>query len=355
MNPEALPEFDGHELVKVFHDRASGLVAIIAVHSTSLGPATGGTRYYQYGAMEDALRDALSLSRAMTYKCALAGVPYGGGKGVIVAQPGHPKTPALLRAYAAKVNSLGGYFSTGEDVGLTQQDIEIMAEVSPHINGVRGAEEVASSAAFGVFLAIKAAMEHGLGNSIIAGKRIAIKGLGKVGWALAQYIHAEGGSIIAAEIDPVIIAKAKVAFPGITFTTPERIIAEPADVYSPCALGNEFTEATARMVNAGIICGAANNQLASAAVAEVLYQAGIIYIPDFVANAGGLISIVAERNKGGYEAQWVTGKIHGIADAVLDILSQSRTEEVSPNSIAERMAGRILRKEASYNAISAVA
>ncbi|MEK7212141.1 MAG: Glu/Leu/Phe/Val dehydrogenase dimerization domain-containing protein [Patescibacteria group bacterium] len=344
MNLNKFPEFDDHELVAFFNDRRSGLRSVVAVHNTNLGPATGGTRYYSYARDADALRDALRLSRAMTYKCALAGVPYGGGKGVILADTRMPKNAALLRRYAEGINKLNGRFSTGEDVGLTQNDIEIMSRVSPHINGARGAGELGPWAALGVFSAMQAALQEVFGSDEIRGRIFAIKGLGKVGWNLCRLLYERGGEVIGADINPRVLKSAQAAFPRMRIVSPAAIKRVKADVYSPCAMGGEFDMAAVKSLRAPVICGGANNQLAQPSIAVQLHRCGIIYVPDYVANAGGLINAVAERESGGYKPKSVDRKVRRIADVVRKILSTANRRSMPPGEVADRLARDIINR-----------
>ncbi|MEK7094396.1 MAG: Glu/Leu/Phe/Val dehydrogenase dimerization domain-containing protein, partial [Patescibacteria group bacterium] len=237
-NIEDFPEFDNHEEVLFFSDKKSGLRSFIAIHSTVLGPATGGTRCFHYRSELDALKDALRLSRSMTYKCALARVPFGGGKGVILLRADQKKTSALIAAYAKKVNTLDGRFSTGEDVGLTEHDVSVMEKVSPYINGPRASGELGSWAALGVFMAMKSALKELFDSSSFEYRTFAIKGVGKVGSELCDLINKNGGQIVVADIDPAVIKRIKKNYPGIKIVSPRTIHRERVDVYAPCAMGN---------------------------------------------------------------------------------------------------------------------
>ena len=338
MNITSLPEFDGHESVTFLHDRAAGLRSFIAIHNTNLGPATGGTRYAHYASEEEALKDALNLSRAMTYKCALADVPYGGGKGVIMANR-KPKTKVLVAAYARGVNILGGRFTTGEDVGITEHDLRVMQKESKYVNGRPGlAGELGPWAALGVFSAMRAALKAIFGDSRIEGKTFAVKGLGKVGSELCAHIGKEGGTIMAADIDPLAIRRAKARFPKIKIVSPKEIPFVKADVFAPCAMGGDFTAETIKKLKCAIVCGGANNQLTSREDGTRLHKRGILYVPDYVANAGGLINVAGEMRKNGYHRAWVERKVLGIRNTVSEIIELSHATKKPMHEVADRLA-----------------
>lgn len=339
---ESLEEFDGHELVNFFYNKTTGLKGFLAIHNTALGPAIGGTRYWPYGSQEEAMRDALRLSRAMTYKCALARVHFGGGKGVILADVRYPKNRAFISSYARVVNLLRGSFFTGEDVGIDKYDVEVMAKVSPFIIGRRGlAGDPGPWAALGVFYAIEAALESALGTSRIQGRTFAIKGLGKVGGELCHLLTERGGKVIGADIDPSKVRSARKRFPKIRIAPPGAIHKESVDVYCPCAMGGEFTEHTIRQLSCHIVCGAANNQLSSPACGDLLRRAGVIYVPDYVANAGGLINVAGELDKRGYSRARVYRKMRGIKKTVRKILELSAKRRQPANRVADTLAERI--------------
>jgi glutamate dehydrogenase/leucine dehydrogenase len=322
MDLAQLAEYDGHELVVSFREPACGLRGFIGIHSTRLGPATGGTRYVSYASERDALRDALRLSRAMTSKCALAGVPYGGGKAVIMRDPKKPKSVALLRAYANVVNSLGGNYTTGEDVGIDMHDIRILHKRSKFINGVRG--DLGPWAARGVFEAMCAALRAVYGTSSFRGRTLAVKGLGKVGLGLCQLAAAAGAKrIVAGDVSPDAVRAAKKLLPQLVIVRPEAVIRERADVFAPCALSGDLAMRSIRKLRAGIVCGGANNQLATPADGARLHKAGIVYVPDYLANAGGLIAIVGEMRKGKYNKAWVERKVCGIGRTTAKVLALS--------------------------------
>lgn len=339
---EKLPEFDGHELISCFHDKATGLAGFIGIHNTRLGPATGGTRYWHYHTEQEAMRDVLKLSRAMTYKCALAGVPYGGGKGVIMKNPRRLKGPALLRAYARVINLFNGSFYTGEDVGMTEHDVEFLARHSQFINGLPGrAGDPAPWAALSVFHAMEAGLKEVSGSPSMAGKTFAIKGLGKVGSELARLIFEQGGEVIGADILTAATKKALRRFPKIKIVRPTEIHKLKVNVFSPCALGNDFNSRTIPQLKCDIVCGGANNQLASDRDGVRLHTRGILYIPDYVANAGGLINVTEEWNKKGYRSDAVRRKVKEVGKTVKRVIDLSRKERLPTSIIADRLAENI--------------
>lgn len=337
------PEYDNHELVCEIKDKNTGLHAFIAIHNTNLGPATGGTRFFSYNTKDEAIRDALRLSKAMTYKCALAGVQYGGGKAVIIGNPKKIKTNELLRAYADAVNELNGKFTTGEDIGLTEDDIMVLSEHSEYIHGRKNeAGELGSWAALGVFKAIQAALDFKFGTSDIRGHSFAVKGIGEVGLALCKLIDKHGGNIIAADTDQDVAKKAQEHIKNIKIVDSSEIHKQNVDVYCPCALGNEFDDNNVQELNCKIICGAANNQLAFSEIGEYFYKKEIIYIPDYVANAGGLINIVSEMDSDGYNIGKVKIKVDEIQNTVKTILETAKENKEPANYTADRVAKKII-------------
>ena len=304
------PDFDAHEDVVFAHDPATGLRAIIAIHDTTLGPALGGCRIRHYASDDAALADVLRLSRGMSYKAALAGLPLGGGKAVILTAPGRPKTPAMMRAMGRAVERLGGRYVTAEDVGSTVADMDEVAKATAHVGGRAGdGGDPSPFTARGVFLCLEAAVRHRLGRDL-AGVHVALKGLGHVGFALAglpargrraadrrRHRRRPGG------------ASAKRAF-GAAVAPVEAIAALGADVFAPCALGGDLCAAAIPRLGAGIVCGAANNQLATAEDGIRLARRGVLYCPDYLVNAGGVISVA--RKPLGLTPEAVEAKLAGL-------------------------------------------
>lgn len=345
INIEELPEFDNHKVVTFFSDAKSGLRAFVAVHNENLGPGTGGTRMWVYPSETDALRDALNLSRAMTYKCALAGVPYGGSKGVIMGDPHKDKTKKLLLAYANSINSLGGV-TTGTDVGLDDNDIKIMHQASKYILGVPNGNKLSTStmATLGVFSSIQSTAEKLWGNTNLAGKRFAVKGLGKTGLELVHHLNEEGAIVIVAEIDKEKVALAREQFPGIKIVSPTEIHKEKVDIYAPCALGGDLNAKSITELNCQAIVGTANNQLASPDIGDWLYKNSILYIPDYIANAGGLINVVDELEPQGYRKERVVERVKGIKHTVKKIIDRAEKEKKPTHRVADLMAEEIFKK-----------
>ena len=337
-----LPEFDDHELVSFISDAKTGLRGFIAIHNTTRGPATGGTRYWHYASDKEALKDVLRLSRAMTYKCALADVPYGGGKAIIVSTNHTLKNEKFLSAYAKKLNLLKGTFYTGEDVGVGQKDIDCLSKHSPYIIGCRKlAGDPGPWAALGVFNAICATLKEVFGDEDLHDRRIAIQGLGKVGFGLACLLHASGAKIVAADLRAEVTQAAQRKLKNIKIVSSREIHKQKVDVYSPNALGAVLNEHTVNELRCSIICGGANNQLKSDYYGNALYQLGILYIPDYVANAGGLINVVAELDQKGYSRERVLKKVTAIKKTVHKIITLSKAKGKPTNEIADALARKI--------------
>lgn len=341
---EKLPEFDDHKLVTFFSDKNSGLRAFVAIHNDNLGPATGGTRMWVYPSETDALRDALNLSRAMTYKCALAGVPYGGSKGVIIGDPHTDKTPALLAAYARSIESMGS-LTTGTDVGLTDDDVAYMRKFSSHILGVPNGNHLSTSAmaTLGVFNSILGAAEELWGSEDLSGKTFAVKGLGKTGEGLVALLLSHGAQVTAAEIDGAKLKEVKKKYPKITIVGQAEIHRQKVDMYAPCALGGDINPHSVKELRCAAIVGTANNQLSSPDVGDWLYRSGILYVPDYVANAGGLINVVDELETGGYKKDRVLKRVADIKKTVKKIISRAKKDRTATNRIADRMAEEIFK------------
>lgn len=332
----ASTDYCGHEVVSHFHDRASGLRAIVAVHSTVLGPAFGGCRMYPYADDEAALADALRLSRAMTYKAALAGVPFGGGKAVIIGDPARDKSEALLAAMARVIDGFGGRYQTADDVGTTVRDMAFMRRFTPYARGLADAAgEPCPATAWGAYHGIRAVAAHRFGRQDLAGLSIAVQGLGSVGWRLAGYLAADGARLVVSDIRPERVGQAVQAF-GAIAAAPDRILFEDVDILSPNALGAVFDDRTIPRLQARAIAGAANNQLARPEHGRMLAARGITYAPDYVVNAGGLIDVADEGP--GYDPQAVLDHCAGIAATVTRVLVRADREGQAPADIADRMA-----------------
>ncbi len=335
-----LKEFDNHKLVLKVEDKKAGLKGFIAIHNDNLGsPAVGGTRMFPYKSEKDALRDVLKLSRAMTYKCAIAKVPYGGAKGVIIGDPKKDKTEKLLKAYAQKINSLKGNFYTGEDVGMTQEDINIMMKFSNYFNGKPElAGDPSPYAALSTFYSMQSAVSLVLKKHSLKGIKVAIKGIGKTGSKLVSLLHRVGATIYVSDIDKEALEKVRKKFPKVKVVNNKKIQTLPVDIYSPCAMGDELSMGNASSIKAKIVCGVANNQLVDDQVGDWLFSHNITYVPDYIANAGGLIDIVDELSKDGYKGKRVLNRISMAKDTVKKILTLSFKNNKSPHRIADQMA-----------------
>ena len=341
-----LPEFNGHELVSYFCDKETDLRGFIAIHTTKLGPATGGTRYLVYPNEQEALRDALRLSRAMTYKCALAGIPLGGGKAVIIANGKKTKGRAFLKSFAQKVNLFGGMFTTGEDVGMNEKDIEILSKYSRYINGKSNSSGSPSPwAAQSVLYAMKAASKQIYGTNKLKDRTVAIKGVGHVGTELCKLLLREGAKIYISDIKQKRVKQLLKQYPPITAVLPNKIHTLPVDIFSPCALSQDLSVKTVRQLKCKIVCGAANNQLATLAAGDALHKRHILYIPDYVANAGGLINVVDNVYNKMYDKRRVEQKVKDVEKTVRNIINISKKKKLPTYRITDALAEKIINSK----------
>ncbi len=293
----AHPEFAAHEKIAFFHDHASGLKAIIAIHDTTLGPALGGCRMWSYATEEEALRDVLRLSKGMTYKAAITGLPLGGGKSVIIGDARKDKTPEMMRAMGRAVDSLGGRYIIAEDVGTTVDDLSQMATQTKHAVGIGHGEHEGDPSpvtAYGVYVGLKAAVKTRLGRDTLRDVHVAVQGLGNVGYNLCKLLHKDGAKLSVTDVQTERVDTA-VRDLGAAAVGLNDIYDVECDVFAPCALGAIVNPDTIARLKAPIIAGAANNQLAKAQDGETLRQKNILYAPDYVINAGGLISVHYEH------------------------------------------------------------
>lgn len=343
--PWFLPDFDDHEGVHLFRDAASGLTAVIAVHSTHLGPAAGGTRFWHYADPAEAITDVLRLSRGMSFKNAMAGLPMGGGKAVILADPLRTKTPAMLAAFGRAVDSLGGRYVTAEDVGMSDADMVAISQQTKHVSGLPVAAGNAGgdpgpTTALGVYLGVRAAIARGLGKSDPRGVHVAIQGVGSVGGALARLLAADGAWLTLADADAKR-ARALADELGAELVSTGEIMTVQADVLSPCALGAVLDERSIAALQVGIVAGAANNQLATQADADRIHARGILYAPDYVINAGGIINVALEYLGQGDRAE-VETRVARIPERLEAIWSESASSGVAAAVVADRMAMRLI-------------
>ncbi|WP_207062789.1 Glu/Leu/Phe/Val dehydrogenase dimerization domain-containing protein [Motiliproteus sp. SC1-56] len=338
------PAFDRHQNVSFFHDSETGLRAIVAIHNTNRGPALGGCRMWPYASDEEALRDVLRLSKGMTYKSALANLELGGGKSVIIGDPRQHKSEALLRAMGRFLNQLGGDYIAAEDSGTSVEDLKIMALETDHVAGVRDkvnldgsvrSGDPSPSTAFGTFIGLREAVRHRTGRTDLEGLRVAVQGIGSVGYRLAEYLHEAGAQLWVTDIHQDSIDRA-VDELGATAVPAEEIIGLEVDVFAPCALGAVLDDASIPKLRAGIVAGAANNQLAEERHGEILQQRGVLYAPDFVINAGGIIDVGFERQ--GHDPARLQRHIEGIGDTLREIFERSDAEQLPTSMIANRLA-----------------
>ena len=335
-----LPEWDEHEGLHVLTDAASGLRAVVAVHSTRLGPGGGGTRLWSYPDDEAAIRDALRLSQAMSYKNAMAGLELGGGKGVILRPDGAFDREALFAAYGRALEACGGTYKTAEDVGVGPADMDVIARETSHVAGVtqgpNAGGDPSPHTARGVFLGLKTALRFATGSDDLAGRRVAVQGLGSVGYGLAEHVAEAGAALCVADINQDAVRRA-VDELGATAVDVDTIHAVEADVFSPCALSHAIRPATVEELKVGVVCGGANNQLASPEMGERLRERGIVYAPDYIVNAGGIINVASELS-GSYSENWVRTKVDAIPDTLTEVLSRAREEGEPPGAVADAMA-----------------
>ncbi len=334
------PDFDDHEGVYSFSDPASGLKTFIAVHNTNRGPASGGTRFWEYATDQEALTDVLRLSRAMSYKNAMAEIPLGGGKGVIIRPKGDFDRKALFSAYGRAVEKVGGQYITAEDVGVSPDDMEIIKTQTDYVAGLDEGDAASGDpsphTADGIFRGLGVAVQHKLGVEGFGGLIVAIQGLGHVGYNLASRLHKSGARLIVADINSEVTAKAANEFKAQVVDINE-IHAQEVDIYAPCALGGAINTDTIEDINAFIIGGAANNQLKTTNMGEALRERDILYCPDYVLNAGGIINVASEVS-GRYDYDWVDGKLENIKASLQEVFDRSDKTSKPTNEIADIMA-----------------
>ncbi len=344
-------EFDNHESVHYFRDEASGLEAIIAIHSTALGPGAGGTRRWTYTTDADALNDVLRLSRGMTYKNAVAGLQFGGGKAVILASESAPKSPELFRAFGRAVDSLGGRYVTAEDVGCSVDDMRYVREETEFVSGLpRGAGAAGGDpspwTAVGCFEGILAAVDARLGKKSVRGLRVAVQGVGHVGYHLCRLLHEAGAELFVSDVNGDNLQDVTGEMPA-TVVPPGELLFADVDVLAPCALGNILTSMTIPRIRASIIAGAANNQLATAADGARLAARDILYAPDYVINAGGIISVAGEYY-GKCTEDEVRADVGRIKERLKKIFDEAKASGRPTNEIADDLARSLVaaaRKE----------
>ena len=343
---------DGHEQVVYCNDRGSGLKAIVAVHSTRLGPALGGTRFYPYGSDDEALDDVLRLAKGMTYKSAAAGLDLGGGKAVIIGDPAVHKTEALLRAYARFVDSLGGRYITAEDVGTTQPDMDLIRRETRHVTGVSrslgGSGDPSEATAYGVLHAMRAVAKHLWGAASLEGRHVTVTGVGKVGIALVRHLVEQRCHVTVADVVPAAVDRVARDF-GVDSVPPEKSHTVECDIWAPCALGRALSPVTIPELRCEAVCGSANNQLADADCIEMLAERGVLYAPDYVVNAGGVINVAEELV--GYHRERAYGQVRRIFDTTTAVLETAKAEGIPTALAADRLAERRIEALTSVQAI----
>ncbi|MFJ2770578.1 Glu/Leu/Phe/Val dehydrogenase [Streptomyces sp. NPDC087300] len=335
-----------HEKVLLCQDEATGLEAIVSLHSTALGPALGGTRFQSYGTVADAVLDSLHLSRGMTYKNALAGIPYGGGKAVVVGDPSVRRTRGLLKAFGRFVDSLHGRYVTSCDVGTNSADMDVISEVTRHVVGCSlkngGGGDPSVLTAYGVLQGMRACAAVRWGSPELRGRRVGVSGVGKVGRHLVDLLVREGAIVLAADPRPGALARTRAEHPDVSTTSPQALLHAELDVFAPCALGGVLDQVTVERLRADIVCGAANNQLGYAGAEERLRRRDIVYAPDYVVNAGGVIHAAQEHRGISAElgATRAREQAEGIYDTTLSILTQAETTGATPSAVADELAER---------------
>ena len=329
----------GHEQVAMYSDPATGLRGIIAIHDTTLGPSCGGTRMWPYATEADAVADALRLSQAMTYKAAAAGVHLGGGKGVIIGDPRTDKSEALLRSWGRFVDTLGGRYLTTTDVGTTGRDLEAVRQETRHVVGLDvtlgGSGDTSIMTGLGIYMGIKACAADVWGADSLRGRTIAMQGFGKVATRTAEHLLEEDARVIAADINPAALARARSM--GVQVAGVDEIHALDCDIFAPCALGGVINHKTVKQLRCRIVAGGANNQLATPEDGELLHRKGITYAPDFLINAGGLINAAAEIGQP-YDPARARQQTERIYEQMAEVLVTSRAGEISTARAADRLA-----------------
>ncbi len=332
-----------HEQVVFCQDQATGLQAIIAIYSTALGPALGGTRFYPYASEQDALDDVLNLSKGMAYKAALAGLDLGGGKAVIIGDPTRIKTEALLRAYGRFVQSLAGRYYTACDVGTFSEDMDQIARECSYVTGRTvahgGAGDSSVLTAYGVFQGMRAAAEATWGAPTLHGRTVGVAGVGKVGHHLVRHLVEDGAAVVVTDVNPEAIARVQADHPDVrAVADADALVATELDVYAPCALGGALTDEAVGTLTAKVVCGAANNQLAHEGIEKQLQDRGILYAPDYMVNAGGLIQVADELE--GFSFDRAKQRAAKIFETTQRVFALAAEDGVPPAVAADRLAER---------------
>ena len=344
---ELMAEYD-HEQVDFCHDKASSLRAIIGIHDTTLGPALGGTRMWPYKTEEEALTDVLRLSRGMTYKNSSMGLALGGGKAVIIGDPRKDKSEELFRAFGKFVESLGGRYITAEDVGTTTEDMSIIRGETTHVVGLEGqgrSGDPSPVTAYGVFRAMAASLREAFGSDEFLGMKVAVQGVGAVGYHLVKYLLDAGAKVTVTDIFPEKAQRAVEL--GAEAVPPDGVYDVECDIFAPCALGAIINDSTIPRLNAKVVCGSANNQLLENRHGEILAQRGILYAPDFIANGGGVINVALDMSPQGYSLDGAMARVSGIYDILLKIFDIAKEMGLGTNRAAEVYAETRIKKALS--------
>jgi len=345
--------FDNHEQIVFCNDKDTGLKAIIGIHNTVLGPALGGTRMWNYANEWEALNDVLRLSRGMTYKSAITGLNLGGGKAVIIGDAKTQKTPELMRSFGEFVHSLSGKYITAEDVGMETADMDLVRDVTPYVTGISeergGAGNPSPITAYGVFMGMKAAAKYKFGSDVLEDKKVLVQGIGHVGETLVEYLSNEGAKVIISDINEARLEAVSKKY-GATIFNGDDLYSADVDIYAPCALGATLNDETVKKIKAKVIAGAANNQLANEVIhGQALKDRGIVYAPDFLINAGGIINVYAELEN--YGKAEIMRKTENIYNTTLEILANAETHDITTYRAALNIAqGRVdARKKENMN------
>lgn len=347
-----MEKYDYEQLV-FCHDKNSGLKAIIAIHDTTLGPALGGARMWPYESEEKAIEDALRLARGMTYKNAVSGLNLGGGKTVIIGDPSKDKNEEMFRALGRYIQSLNGRYITAEDVGTTVEDMDLIYEETDYVTGISptfgSSGNPSPVTAYGVYLGIKASAKEAFGNENLKGRKIAVQGLGNVAYKLCEYLHQEGAELIVTDINKKAVERVVNDF-GAVAVEPDEIYKQDVDIFSPCALGAIINDDTIPQLKAKVIAGSANNQLKESRHGQILYEKGIVYAPDYVINAGGVINVADELY--GYNRERAMKRVETIYDNLTKIFEISKEENIptflAANRLAEDRINRVLQSRKQF-------
>ncbi|MFC9597240.1 branched-chain amino acid dehydrogenase [Peribacillus butanolivorans] len=333
-----LEKYDYEQLL-FCQDKQSGLKAIIAIHDTTLGPALGGTRMWTYATEEEAIEDALRLSKGMTYKNAAAGLNLGGGKTVIIGDPRKDKNEEMFRAFGRYIQGLNGRYITAEDVGTTVEDMDLIHEETDFVTGISPAFGSSGNpspvTAYGVYRGMKAAAKEAFGTDSLEGKVVAVQGVGNVAYNLCRHLHEEGAKLIVTDINKESVARAVESF-GATAVNPDEIYGVQCDIYAPCALGAVINDQTINQIKAKVIAGAANNQLKEPVHGDQIHEKGIVYAPDYVINAGGVINVADELL--GYNRERALKKVETVYDTIERVIEIAKRDNIATYKAADRMA-----------------